>query len=111
MKAIASNFGIKQAILHGTQAGIDQFLVCHTHPLQHEAIDHLIKAVEQGKISRAQVERSNERIDRLFAGYVKPASSSRGGLKQIGSSEHQSIVQRVLAAAEKENAESDPTLH
>jgi beta-N-acetylhexosaminidase len=111
MKAIAANFGIEEAVIRGVQAGIDLFLICHTPALQHEAIDHLINAVERGKISRAQIERSNERIDRLFAGYVKPANVSSDALSLIGSAEHRKIVERFLTTDKKGNAESDPTLH
>jgi beta-N-acetylhexosaminidase len=74
MKAIADHFGFDDAVVRGTQAGIDLFLVCHSPALQNQAIETLVRAVETGVIERERLERSAGRLDALFRAYVLPPS-------------------------------------
>lgn len=110
MKAIADHYGFDDGILRGAKAGIDFFMCCHSHAEQHRAIELLVKAVETGELSRAQLEKSNERLDRVCSLYVKPAR--RGALpKSIGSPEHTAVADRVKAGASATamKTEFDPT--
>ena len=62
MKAIANHFGFDDAIVHGANAGIDLFWICHSVELQNRAIDVLIHAAE-GRC-RERLEEASRRMDR-----------------------------------------------
>jgi beta-N-acetylhexosaminidase len=97
MKAIASNFGIEEAIVRATNAGIDLFAICHSQPLQNQAIDALIRGVERGDVPRARIEQANQRLDKLCQKYVKEAAA-KPDLSVIGCEAHRQVVERVRAA-------------
>jgi hypothetical protein len=48
-------------------------MICHTASVQNEAIDLLVRAVLRGKVMRETIESANDRLDRLFTRYVRPA--------------------------------------
>ena len=103
MKAIADHFGFDDAIVLGARAGIDLFMLCHSHEQQYRAIEVLAKAMENGELSKQRVAEAGERLDRLFAKFVKPPT--RGKLPDfIGSAEHRAVAQRVIEL-------SDPASH
>jgi beta-N-acetylhexosaminidase len=93
MKAIASHFGIEQAIIRGANAGVDLFWISHHAELVHQAIDFLIKAVERGEVRRERVEQANRRMEALNRRYCRPAVEFDPSA--IGCPEHQAIVDRV----------------
>lgn len=96
MNAIANHFGIERAVVRGTLAGVDLFPICHQPQRQHQAIDGLIDAVERTEISIQQLERANQRLDRLFQQFVKPPQVwSQSTAEIIGCPKHQAIVERV----------------
>ena len=103
MKAIADHFGFDDAIVLGARAGIDLFMLCHSHEQQYRAIEVLTQAMENGELSKERVAEAGERLDRLFAKFVKPAT--RGKLPDfIGSAEHRAVARRVIEL-------SDPASH
>jgi beta-N-acetylhexosaminidase len=109
MKAIASNFGIEDAIVRGANAGIDLFAICHSQELQNRAIDALIHGVESGQVPRARIEQANRRLDKLCRQYVKDPVDSPD-LSLIGCEAHRQVVERVRAAAgTAATAQADPT--
>jgi beta-N-acetylhexosaminidase len=69
MKAIADHFGVERAVVRGVNAGVDLFLVCHSHEMQHRAIDALVQAVKSGEVSRDLLTRSSERINNLIESF------------------------------------------
>jgi beta-N-acetylhexosaminidase len=97
MKAIASNFGIEDAIVRATNAGIDLFAICHSQALQNQAIDALIRGVERGEVPQARIEQANHRLDKLCQNYVKDAAE-KADLSVIGCEAHRQVVERVRAA-------------
>jgi beta-N-acetylhexosaminidase len=109
MKAIAHNFGPEQTMIHGANAGINLFMVCHNHALQHKSIDLLIRAVERGDVSRELIEESVRRLDKLFAQYVKPATATRDNLRIVGCAEHRDIVDRIREISGPLKPGEDPT--
>jgi beta-N-acetylhexosaminidase len=109
MKAIAHNFGPEQTMIKGAMAGINLFLICHNHTLQNEAIDLLIRAVERGDVPRTCIEQSNQRLDRLFAQYVKPPSATRDTIHVIGCPEHRAVVDRIRELSGSSCEGEDPT--
>jgi beta-N-acetylhexosaminidase len=109
MKAIASNFGIEDAIVCATNAGIDLFAICHSQALQNQAIDALIDGVERGDVPRARIEQANQRLDKLCQQYVKDAAS-KPDLSVIGCEAHRQVVARVRAASgTRAHPQVDPT--
>jgi beta-N-acetylhexosaminidase len=72
MKAIADHFGFEEAIVRGGSAGIDLFLVCHDHVLQHRAIDTLVRATEAGRLARQAISASRDRLAALAKRFRSP---------------------------------------
>jgi len=96
MRAIADNFGIEEAVVRGVNAGVDLFLVCHTPSKQHEAIDALIHAVEDGRVERGRLEEAGRRIDRLVERFVRPALP-RPSPSLLGCEDHLALVAEIEA--------------
>jgi beta-N-acetylhexosaminidase len=112
MKAIAANYGIEDVLVHGANAGVDLFAICHDPALQHRAIDVLVKAVGRGDVPVARVEEANRRIDALVATYAHEACGD-GEVERLNSDEHRAVVARIAGLVE-ENGEgngngADPT--
>jgi len=99
MKAIADHFGFDEAILRSAMAGIDLFMVCHTHELQHRAIDVLCQAVEQGTVPYPQLDLSNRRLDSLFKRFVRPATDWDERATVIGCDAHRASISAVVTRA------------
>src|SRR6478609_3645663 len=76
MRAIADHYEVEETVLRGLDAGIDQFLCCHTAELAHRAIDAVVRAVEGGRISREQLENANRRIRTFTSRYAHPPAES-----------------------------------
>jgi beta-N-acetylhexosaminidase len=110
MKAIADNYGVEEAVLLGLNAGVDHFLCCHTAELAHRAIDAIVRAVENRKLSRETLDTATRRFGTLRARYSKPVGVS-DGLSVLRSSEHQALVARILGAVDPALSEVgvDPT--
>jgi beta-N-acetylhexosaminidase len=108
MKAIADHFGFDDAILHGANAGIDLFWICHSVELQNRAIDVLIRAAESGELPRERMEDASRRIDRVFAQYVKPARCE-ADRSVIGCDQHRAIAAEIERRAGEDSMDDDPT--
>lgn len=106
MKAITDHYGTEEALIRGANAGIDVFWICHQGPLQHQAIDLLIRAVERGDVPMQRILESNRRIDALMEGYVKPPVGENQ-LAIVGCDEHRAIASRVRQLVQHTTA--DPT--
>ncbi|HYV47749.1 MAG TPA: beta-N-acetylhexosaminidase [Myxococcaceae bacterium] len=102
MKAIADHFGIGEAAVRGTLAGVDLFLVCHRADRQNEAIQSIVKAVEDGRIPRARIDEANARLDALERRFAHPPADR---LAQLSSPEHQAFASGLVAGAQG----GDPT--
>jgi len=110
MRAIADHFGVAETVVRGLNAGVDQFLCCHTAELAHRAIDAIIHAVESGAVSRETLQRANRRIERFAARYVQPAND-RPELGVLQSERHLALIERLLQRLDPAGAEIgvDPT--
>jgi beta-N-acetylhexosaminidase len=102
MKAIADHFGIGEAAVRGTLAGVDLFLVCHRADRQQEMIDAVVKAVESGRIPRARVDEANARLDALERRFTNPPEDR---LAELGTPEHQALARGLTPGAQG----ADPT--
>jgi beta-N-acetylhexosaminidase len=94
MKAIADHYGVADAAVQGTLAGVDLFLVCHRAALQREAIAAVVHAVEDGRVPRARIEEANRRLDALAARFAHPRPA---GVATLGSAEHRALGEGLRA--------------
>lgn len=102
MKAIADHFGIGEAAVRGTLAGVDLFLVCHQADRQNMAIEGIVKAVQDGRIPRARIDEANARLDALERRFAHPPADR---LAQLGTPEHQLLANGIAAGVQG----GDPT--
>jgi beta-N-acetylhexosaminidase len=98
MKAIADHFSIAEAVTRGLNAGVDLFLVCHTPQKQREAIDQIVRAVEQGRVARERLEEAAGRVGALAQKFARPASDADPGAI-LNCAAHQALAQRMREAA------------
>ena len=104
MRAIADHYGVEDAVLRGLDAGVDQFLCCHTAALAHRAIDAVVHAVERGQVSREALARANRRIETFTARYARPAVEAPD-LSVLRCEAHLALLERIARSA----AAADPT--
>jgi beta-N-acetylhexosaminidase len=102
MKAIADHYGVEEAAVLGTRAGVDLFLVCHRADVQRRAIEAVVHAVEDGRIPRARIEEAHRRLDRLLSHFAHPPEAPPA---RLGSAEHLALAQGLSGEA----AGRDPT--
>lgn len=110
MKAIADNYGVEEAVLLGLGAGVDHFLCCHTAELAHRAIDAIVKAVQDGKLSQSVLDEATRRFGAVRSRFEKPVGPA-SGLAALRSPEHLALVARILGTVDANLAEvgKDPT--
>ncbi len=89
MKAIAEHFSVEQAVVDGVNAGVDLFLVCHKPAVQRAAIASLVKAVEDGRVSRARIEQALTRLEALARKFAHGPEDLLGNL---GNAEHRRLA-------------------
>jgi len=104
MRAIADHFGVETAVLRGLDAGVDQFLCCHTAELAERAIEAVVHAVERGAISRETLAAANRRIQTFTDRYARPALQ-QPDLSALRSAPHLAILERFSRGPEA----ADPT--
>jgi beta-N-acetylhexosaminidase len=110
MKAIADNYGVEEAVLLGLGAGVDHFLCCHTAELAHRAIDAIVKAVQDGKLSQSVLDSATRRFGAMRSRFERPVGPA-SGLATLRSPEHLALVARILGTVDANLAEvgKDPT--
>ena len=110
MKAIADNYGVEEAVLLGLGAGVDHFLCCHTAELAHRAIDAIVKAVQDGKLSQSVLDEATRRFSAVRSRFEKPVGPA-SGLAALRSPEHLALVARILGTVDANLAAvgKDPT--
>jgi beta-N-acetylhexosaminidase len=73
MKAIASHYGLEQAVQYGIEAGLD--VLCFGNNMNFDAnigekaAGIILRLVEAGKIQEARIEESSQRIQKLKQRY------------------------------------------
>ena len=88
MKAIADNYSVEQAVIHGVEAGVDLFLVCHNARVQRDAIEALVRAVENGRIKSERIDESLGRLEALARRFARGPEDL---LSTLGSQEHRRL--------------------
>lgn len=71
MKAISEHFTVQRAVVEGFLAGVDLFPVCHRIDVQRTAIEALVRAVEQKRVSKERLAQSHARLDALMRRFVR----------------------------------------
>jgi beta-N-acetylhexosaminidase len=110
MRAIADHYGVEDLVVRGLNAGIDQFLCCHTAELAHRAIEAVIRAVENGTVSREALEAAHRRSAAFTHRYARPAVDEPD-LGVLRSDAHLTVIERVLTSIDPEATDVgvDPT--
>jgi len=70
MRAIADGWGVPEAAVLATAAGVDVPVVCNGDPvLYHAVLDALEAAAAEGRLTTARIAEARARLDRLLAAY------------------------------------------
>jgi beta-N-acetylhexosaminidase len=104
MRAIADHYSIEDTVVRGLNAGVDQFLCCHTAELAQRAIEAVIHAVEAGTVSRETLATANRRIRTITEHYARPAPAMPD-LEVLRCDAHLALLERVAESVEA----ADPT--
>ncbi|MEI9941237.1 MAG: beta-N-acetylhexosaminidase [Pseudomonadota bacterium] len=104
MRAIADHYEVEEAVVRGLDAGIDQFLCCHTAEIAHRAIEAVVRAVESGAISRETLANANRRIRTFTDRYTRPALEAPD-LSVLRCDAHLALLERISRGV----AAADPT--
>ena len=104
MRAIADHYSVEDTVVRGLNAGVDQFLCCHTAELAQRAIEAVIHAVEAGTVSRETLATANRRVRTITERYARPAPAMPD-LTVLRCDAHLALVERVAQGAEA----ADPT--
>ncbi|KIL49548.1 beta-N-acetylhexosaminidase [Jeotgalibacillus soli] len=97
MEAVKNGIGTVAGAVEAIKAGIDFVMISHSYHIQKEAIEHVVKAVEEGEISHSRIQQSIQRIaemakkyssfDEIFEVDELPA--------YVGSSEHRTQMKSI----------------
>jgi len=104
MRAIADHYSIEETVVRGLDAGVDQFLCCHTAELAQRAIEAVVHAIERGAISRETLAAANRRIQTVSERYAREALENPD-LSVLRCDAHLALIERIAGGPEA----SDPT--
>jgi beta-N-acetylhexosaminidase len=101
MKAVASTYAVPAAAVMAIEAGCDALLICSgDHATQSAALEALVHAIEDGRLSATRVEDALKRHVRAKERFLAAPVPSRGlrgrALRQVlGRDEHQAIAHEM----------------
>jgi beta-N-acetylhexosaminidase len=98
MKAISDHYGAEEAAVLAVKAGCDVLIYRGDHGIPLGAMEAIIKAVENKKISVAQIQASVERIlacKKLYAEQSEAIDVTKVG-KYIGAPDHLKLAEMIL---------------
>jgi len=109
MKAIADHYGYEEAAIRGVNAGVDNFLCCHTAEVAHRIIDTLVEAVECGRIGPQRIQDAGARVAAFAARWARPAEPAQLGALQNRA--FSALIERIVSSVDPEHAAlgADPT--
>jgi beta-N-acetylhexosaminidase len=109
MKAIADHYGYDEAAIRGVNAGVDNFLCCHTAEVALQLVETVARAVETGRVPLERLVDANQRTAAFTERWARPAEAPRFDL--LASDAHLSIVEEILARVDPALADmgEDPT--
>ncbi len=83
MGAITGAFDVGRAALMSYQAGADVVLICHRLDRVESALDHLVRAAEEGRISADRIQATRGRIDRARRRFAAGEINDPAGLARL----------------------------
>lgn len=95
MKAIDDNYAIADSVVAAALAGVDIILFSHTAAKQAEAYEHLLAAVQSGRVPLDTIETANKRIEALKARFP----TGKPDVTHIYTPEHQQVMQTAARAS------------
>lgn len=96
MKAVLDHYGIRESVTLGMKAGVDSFLICHTHARVQEAIEALVDAAEKDSHFRHRLLEASARMRALRAGLGPyQAADANSLMARIGTPEHKAVSDEV----------------
>ncbi len=75
MKAIADHYGYDEAALRGVDAGVDNFLCCHTAEVALQIINTVALGVQSGRVRQERLEQANRRTAAFVERWARPAEA------------------------------------
>jgi beta-N-acetylhexosaminidase len=109
MKAIADHYGYEEAAVRGVNAGVDNFLCCHTAQVAYDIIGHVSRAVSDGRVDAGRLADANRRTSEFVQRWARPVDESRLG--DLASEESLAVVDEIYQRADPTSVElgEDPT--
>ena len=97
MGAIAQNYPIGEATVNAIKAGIDIILIGNNIGKQKKAVQSILEAIDEGKLSEARIEESIKRIIEVKNKYLLPyhPADYNDVRALVGCREHKEAVDRI----------------
>lgn len=109
MKAIADHYGYEEAAIRGVNAGVDNFLCCHTAEVAHDIVQYVSRAVQAGRISEERLEDANRRTQAFVTRFAR--TNAEADYSALRTEEHLELISEIERRAEAGSTllGSDPT--
>lgn len=109
MKAIADHYGYEAAAVFGVNAGVDNFLCCHTAEVAHDIIGYICGAVDEGRIEASRLADANARTAAFVERWARPAEPAN--FDALATDEGLALVDEIYRRADPESVAlgEDPT--
>ena len=95
MKAVSSQFEVKEAALRALYSGADIALICHTRKYQEEAFDAIQEALKDPSFKREAIIKKN-RIEKVLGKYLELSSRKEEALRERFSEEALQIAKKAV---------------
>lgn len=98
MKAVAAQWPLPEALVAAIAAGCDVGLLCNsTQDEQLQALEAVVYALEDGRLSRSRVEDAIARQHRVKARFASTLLPTTTDLSVVGRDTHQAVAARMAA--------------
>ena len=97
MKAITKNYSVEEAVVQAVTAGCNLLLYCHTLEVQQKALEAVVKAVVDKKISEDLLNKSYEMVVKVKKSGLKPFApvDVTNISKIVGHPEHLKLAKHI----------------
>lgn len=102
MMAISKNYPVREAVSRAVDAGVDVLLFCHDKESAVQAFDFLYQQAENNAQTKARIDVSYQRIQKLKQRYLKSVTGLSEDLltDHIGIARHQRLAEEIIKAGE-----------
>lgn len=97
MKAVHERFPMQDVVEQALLAGVDGFLCCRRLDVQHEVLEHIVRAVESNRVPLSRLEQASKRMRawaERFACAAKDIDPSVA-TRLSGSDDHRAVAARM----------------